>query len=138
MIDRYCNRQIGSIEFRSLFSLIEKEESAAINIIYDDIENFNFQLADDVLKISDLITEISILCSEFDEPYDTDNEMAKAEILFYSLVKKHYLKLQNLLPVSSKKNLDYEKLIFRSFNMLRSILGTEILIMFLYILWGNT
>jgi len=138
LIDRYCNRQISSIEFRSLFSLIEKEESAAINIIYDDIENFNFKLADDVLKISDLITEISILCSEFDEPYDTDDEMAKAEILFYSLVKKHYLKLQKLLSVSSKKNLDYEKLIFRSFKMLTLIIGTEILLMFLYILWGNS
>lgn len=134
LIDKYCNRQISYSEFQSLFSLTEKEQSAEINIIYDDIENFNFNLADDVLKISDLITKISLMCVYFNEPYDTKYEMEKAEILFYSLVKKHYLKLQKLLSISS----NYEKLIFRSFKMLISILGTEILIIFLYILWANT
>lgn len=139
LIKKYCNQQIDSYEFRSLFLIMQKENSAFASTIYNDLEALEtFQLASDRLKFSDLITEISILCSDFNQIYDeTEYDIAKSEIKFFSLVKKHYSKLQKLFPVSSNKNLDYEKLIFRSFKILKWIVGSEILLILLYIFIGN-
>lgn len=138
LMDKYLNHQIDSYDFRELFLIMTEEDSAAAYKIYSNLhslENFKFVFVNDSSKISNLITRISILCRDFDAiAYETRDEMAESEIEFYSSVKKHYLKLQQLF---SKNNLDYEKLIFRSFKMLTSILVSEILIIFLYIIIAN-
>ena len=135
LIEKYINQEIDSYEFRSLFSIMKKEDSASAYITCNNLQALEtFQLANDRSKFSDLITKISILCSDFDAVADeTEYDIAKSKIKFFSLVQKHYSKLQKLFSVSSNKNLHYEKLIFRSFTMLKWILGLEILIILLYI-----
>jgi hypothetical protein len=108
LIEKYINQQIDFYEFKSLFLIMTKEDSEAASIILNDLKALEtFKLDNDrlSLKISELITDISILCLDFSEPFaETEDEIAESKIKFYSLVKKHYLKLQKLFSVSSKKN----------------------------------
>ena len=128
LVDQYLRQQIDSYEFRRLFLIMHNEDSEATYIICSNLQTLEtFKLVNHLSKISDLITEISILCLDFSQTYEeTETEIAESEIKFYSLVKKHYLKLQ--------KFLSYEKLIFRSFNTLKWIIGSEISIILLYII----
>jgi hypothetical protein len=136
LMDKYFNQQIDSYEFRKLFLIMKNEDARNTYIICNDLQALeSFKLANDPSNISNLITKISMLCLDFNAiAYETKDEMAESEIQFDSSVKKHYCKLQELF---SKENLYYEKLIFRSFNMLKCIIGSEILIIFLYSIIGR-
>lgn len=139
LIKKYFHRRIDSYEFRRLFLIMQEEDSVFAYEIRSDLQKLEtFELANDLSQISDLITEISTLCSDFRAiGYETEDDIAESEIKFYSSVKKHYLKLQKLLSISSKKNLYYEELILRSFKLLKWVIGSEILIIFLYTILGN-
>ena len=139
LIDKYFNQQIDSYEFRKLFLIMTDQDSANASIIYNDLHALeNFKFANDLSKISGLLTKISMHCLDFDAiAYETEADIAKSEIQFHSLVKKDYLKLQKLLALSSKKNLGYDKLIFRSFKMLISIVGLEVMLVLAYFLVEN-
>jgi hypothetical protein len=73
---------------------MKKDDSAKATIILENFQELEvFTLAKDLEKFSDLISQISTLCLEFDEVWDgTMEPMSESE--FYSLVNNHYLQFQ--------------------------------------------
>lgn len=104
VIHEYLSRIITPYEFRSKFLQMKKDDSAKATIILKNFQELEvFTLAKDLEKFSDLISEISTLCFEFDEGWDgTMEPMSESE--FYSLVNNHYLQLQEAFPFGNFKN----------------------------------
>ena len=127
LIEKYLSRVITPREFRLKFSEMEKQDSRTADIILKDFQELEvFTLADDLKEFSDLISEISTLCFEFDEFWDgTMEPMSESE--FYSLVNNHYLQLQEAFPFGNFKNQAYEHLVDRSFKILMFTIGLNIL-----------
>lgn len=133
LIDKYLSGTLTTYDFKVSFLNMEREDSEKASIISEDFEALELlTLADDLAKFSDLIDEISTICFEYDEIFVDDGE-PMTDIEFYSLIKSRYYQLQRLFPVLSSNNLPYEKLISRSFKILMSIIGLEILLISLNI-----
>jgi hypothetical protein len=94
VIHEYLSQIITPYEFRSKFLQMKKDDSAKATIILENFQELEvFTLAKDLEKFSDLISQISTLCLEFDEVWDgTMEPMSESE--FYSLVNNHYLQFQ--------------------------------------------
>lgn len=99
LIDEYLSRVIPPYEFRSKFLQMKKEDSKKSIIILEDFKKLEvFTLAKNLEKFSDLISEISTLCFEYDEVWDgTMEPMSESE--FYSLINNYYLQLQEAFPL---------------------------------------
>ena len=99
LIDEYLSRVILPYEFRSKFLQMKKEDSKKSIIILEDFKKLEvFTLAKNLEKFSDLISEISTLCFEYDEVWDgTMEPMSESE--FYSLINNYYLQLQEAFPL---------------------------------------
>lgn len=99
LIDEYLSRVIPPYEFRSKFLQMKKEDSKKSIIIIEDFKKLEvFTLAKNLEKFSDLISEISTLCFEYDEVWDgTMEPMSESE--FYSLINNYYLQLQEAFPL---------------------------------------
>ena len=69
---------------------MEKEDSKKATIILEDFQELEvFTLANDLEKFSDLISQISTLCFEYDEVWDgTMERMSESE--FYYLVNNWF------------------------------------------------
>jgi len=94
LIDEYLSRVIPPYEFRSKFLQMKKEDSKKSTIILEDFKKLEvFTLANNLEKFSDLISEISTLCFEYNEVWDRTME-PMSESDFYSLVNNYYLQLQ--------------------------------------------
>ena len=104
LIHEYLSRVISPYEFRSKFLQMEKEDSKKATIILEDFQELEvFTLAEDLEKFSDLITQISTLCFEYDEVWDgTMERMSESE--FYYLVNNRYLQLQKAFPFENFNN----------------------------------
>lgn len=93
LIDEYLSRVISPYEFRSKFLQMKKEDSKESTIILEDFKKLEvFTLAKNLEKFSDLISEISTLCFEYDEVWDGTMELM-SESEFYSLINHYYLQL---------------------------------------------
>ena len=103
LIDKYLNRIITLDEFRSKFLEMEKEDSNKSYIILKDFKKLKvFTLAEKLKKFSNLMYQISTLCSDYYElPYETTKPMSETE--FYYLVNKHYVQLQKDFPFRNFK-----------------------------------
>ncbi len=99
LIDEYLSRVIPPYEFRSKFLQMKKEDSKKSIIILEDFKKLEvFTLAKNLEKLSDLLSEISTLCFEYDEVWDgTMEPMSESE--FYSLINNYYLQLQEAFPL---------------------------------------
>lgn len=99
LIDEYLSRVIPPYQFRSKFLQMKKEDSKKSIIILEDFKKLEvFTLAKNLEKFSDLISEISTLCFEYDEVWDgTMEPMSESE--FYSLINNYYLQLQEAFPL---------------------------------------
>ena len=128
VIHEYLSQIITPYEFRSKFLQMKKDDSAKATIILENFQELEvFTLAKDLEKFSDLISQISTLCLEFDEVWDgTMEPMSESE--FYSLVNNHYLQLQEAFPFGNFKNQAYEHLVDRSFKILIFTIGLNILL----------
>ena len=133
LIHEYLSQIITPYEFRSKFLEMQKDDSAKATIILENFQELEvFTLAKDLGKFSDLLSEISTLCLEFDELWDgTMEPMSESE--FYSLVKNEYLQLHEAFPFENFKNQTYQHLVDRSFKILRFTIGLEILLIVLNI-----
>ena len=93
LIDEYLSQVISPYEFRSKFLQMKKEDSKESTIILEDFKKLEvFTLAKNLEKFSDLISEISTLCFEYDEVWDGTMELM-SESEFYSLINHYYLQL---------------------------------------------
>ena len=93
LIDEYLSRVISPYEFRSKFLQMKKEDLKESTIILEDFKKLEvFTLAKNLEKFSDLISEISTLCFEYDEVWDGTMELM-SESEFYSLINHYYLQL---------------------------------------------
>ena len=93
LIDEYLSRVISPYEFRSKFLQMKKEDSKESTIILEDFKKLEvFTLAKNLEKFSDLISEISTLCFEYDEVWDGTMELM-SESEFYSLINHYYFQL---------------------------------------------
>ena len=130
LIEKYLKRKLSGDEFRSKFLKIETEDEKTAYILGRDFQKLEaFTLADDLEDFSNLILEISTLCSEYgDTWYESMEPMSENE--FYSLVNQHYFQLAKLFSTVSINNLPYQKIIDRSFQSLAGILGLGILLIF--------
>lgn len=138
LINKYLSGILTPYEFRSKFLKMERQDSERASTICEDFEALEiFTLADDLENFSDLKNQISTLCFEYGEIFDDGSGERMTEIEFYSLVNSRYFQLQRFFPVLSSNNLPYEKLISRSFKMLTSIIGSEIVLVLFYISMGN-
>ena len=119
---------ISPYEFRSKFLQMEREDSKKAAIILKDFQELEvFTLAEDLEKFSDLITQISTLCFEYNEVWDGSMErMSESE--FYSLVNNRYLQLQKAFPFENFNNQAYKHLVSGSFKFLMFTIGLEILL----------
>ena len=134
LIEKYLKKKLTGHDFRSKFLKMETQDLKIAYTIKQDFQKLEtLTLADDLEDFSNLITQISTLCLEYDEIWDGTMERM-SEIEFYSLVNKHYFQLAKLFSDVSTKNLPYEKLIYRSFKNLAGILGLAILL----ILYNNS
>ena len=99
LINEYLSQVISPYEFRSKFLERKKEDSKKSTIILEDFKKLEvFTLAKNLEKFSDLISEISTLCFEYDEVWDgTMEPMSESE--FYSLINNYYLQLQEAFPL---------------------------------------
>ena len=93
LIDEYLSRVISPYEFRSKFLQMKKEDLKESTIILEDFKKLEvFAIAKNLEKFSDLISEISTLCFEYDEVWDGTMELM-SESEFYSLINHYYLQL---------------------------------------------
>ena len=83
---------------------MKKYDSAKATIILENFQELEvFTLAKDLEKFSDLISQISTLCFEYDELWDgTMKRMSESG--FYYLVNNHYLQLQKAFPFENFNN----------------------------------
>ena len=98
LIYNYLSQIITPYEFRSKFLQMRKNDSAKAETILKNFQELKvFTIAKDLKKFSDLISQISTLCFEFDELWDgTMKSMSENE--FYSLVNDQYLQLHEAFP----------------------------------------
>ena len=126
IINKYFNKTLTLLEFRTQFLDMEKEDIEKGYIILGNIQELEvFYLVEDLEKFSRLIGEIIDLC----EDYYIIEPMPETE--FYVLVKKYYHQLQETFPFKNSANIEYEHLIFRSFTFLLFTIGLEILFIIL-------
>jgi hypothetical protein len=93
IINKYLNKTLTLIEFRTQFLDMEKEDIEKGYVILENIQELEvFYLVEDLEKFSRLIGEIIDLC----EDYYIIETMPKTE--FYFLVKKYYHQLQDAFP----------------------------------------
>ena len=104
LIYNYLSQIITPYEFRSKFLQMRKNDSAKAETILKNFQELKvFTIAKDLKKFSDLISQISTLCFEFDELWDgTMKPMSENE--FYSLVNDQYLQLHKAFPFENFKN----------------------------------
>lgn len=134
LIEKYLNKTLSLIEFRTQFTEMRSEDSKKACMIRQNLEELEvFYLADDLEEFSNLIGDISMLCLEYDETWDgTMKRMSESE--FYSWLNKYYFQLAELFPVVSTNNLPYENLISRSLKNLAVIIVLGSLLIFCTIL----
>jgi hypothetical protein len=93
IINKYLNKTLTLIEFRTQFLDMEKEDIEKGYVIIENIQELEvFYLVEDLEKFSRLIGEIIDLC----EDYYIIEPMPETE--FYFLVKKYYHQLQDAFP----------------------------------------
>jgi hypothetical protein len=93
IINKYLNKTLTLIEFRTQFLDMEKEDIEKGYVILENIQELEvFYLVEDLEKFSRLIGEIIDLC----EDYYIIEPMPETE--FYFLVKKYYHQLQDAFP----------------------------------------
>ena len=93
IINKYLNKTLTLIEFRTQFLDMEKEDMEKGYVILENIQELEvFYLVEDLEKFSRLIGEIIDLC----EDYYIIEPMPETE--FYFLVKKYYHQLQDAFP----------------------------------------
>jgi hypothetical protein len=93
IINKYLNKTLTLLEFRTQFLDMEKEDIEKGYVILENIQELEvFYLVEDLEKFSRLIGEIIDLC----EDYYIIETMPKTE--FYFLVKKYYHQLQDAFP----------------------------------------
>ena len=130
LIEKYLKRKLSGYEFRSKFLKMEIEDGKTAYTIARDFEKLEaFTLADDLEDFSNLIVEISTLCSEYGDIW-SESMKPMSESEFYSLVNQHYFQLAKLFSAVSTNNLPYQKLLDRSFKSLAGIIGLGILLIF--------
>lgn len=88
LIEKYLGRAITPYEFRSKFLEMEKQDSEEAFIIKQDFRKLEvLTLADDLEKFSDLISEISTLCFEYDE---LTSKMILVSLIFFLINQTIY------------------------------------------------
>jgi hypothetical protein len=93
IINKYLNKTLTLLEFRTQFLDMEKEDIEKGYVILENIQELEvFYLVEDLEKFSRLIGEIIDLC----EDYYIIEPMPETE--FYFLVKKYYHQLQDAFP----------------------------------------
>jgi hypothetical protein len=93
IINKYLNKTLTLLEFRTQFLDMEKEDIEKGYVILENIQELEvFYLVEDLEKFSRLIGEIIDLC----EDYYIIEPMSETE--FYFLVKKYYHLLQDAFP----------------------------------------
>ncbi len=93
IINKYLNKTLTLLEFRTQFLDMEKENIEKGYVILENIQELEvFYLVEDLEKFSRLIGEIIDLC----EDYYIIEPMPETE--FYFLVKKYYHQLQDAFP----------------------------------------
>jgi hypothetical protein len=93
IINKYLNKTLTLLEFRTQFLDMEKEDIEKGYVILENIQELEvFYLVEDLEKFSRLIGEIIDLC----EDYYIIETMPETE--FYFLVKKYYHQLQDAFP----------------------------------------
>ena len=123
LINKYLNKTLTLLEFRTQFLEMEKEDLDKGGVILGDIQELEvFYLVEDVEKFSRLIGGISDLC----EDYYIIETMPETD--FYFLVNNYYYQLHEAFPFKNSANIEYEHLISRSFTFLLFTIGLEILL----------
>lgn len=126
IINKYLNKTLTLLEFRTQFLDMEKEDIEKGYIILGNIQELEvFYLVEDLEKFSKLIGEIIDLC----EDYYIIEPMPETE--FYVLVNKYSQQLQENFPFKNSANIEYEHLISRSFTFLFFTIELEILLIIL-------
>jgi hypothetical protein len=93
IINKYLNKTLTLLEFRTQFLDMEKEDIEKGYVILENIQELKmFYLVENLEKFSRLIGEIIDLC----EDYYIIETMPETE--FYFLVKKYYHQLQDAFP----------------------------------------
>lgn len=94
LIEEYLNQVISPNDFRFKILEMTKEKSKETKIILGDFQKLeDFTFVEGYEKISDIILEISTLCSDFYETWDGTIE-PMPESKFYDLVNNYYRQLQ--------------------------------------------
>ena len=125
IINKYLNKILTLLEFRTQFLDMEKEDIEKGYVILGNIQELEvFYFVEDLEKFSRLIVEIIDLC----EDYYIIEPMPETK--FYFLVNKYYHQLQEAFPFKNLVNIEYEHLISHSFTFLLFI-GLEILLIIL-------
>lgn len=97
LISKYLNRFISSYRFRSKLLEMYKKDTAKLSIILNNFQKLEIVTFTDTVKVkqvSDLISQIITLSSEYNETWDgTVKVMSESE--FYDLIKNYYLQLEN-------------------------------------------
>ncbi len=133
LINKYLIGILTPYQFRSKFLKMESEHWEKVPAISENFEALEiFTLADDLENFSHLKIQIWTLCYEFAEILDDGRGKRMTEIEFYSLVNRNYFQLQRFFPLLSTSNLPYQKLVDRSFKILKWILGSEIVLVLFY------
>jgi hypothetical protein len=93
IINKYLNKTLTLLEFRTQFLDMEKEDLEKGSVILESIQELEvFYLVEDLEKFSRLIGETIGLC----EDYYIIEPMPETE--FYFFVKKYYHQLQDAFP----------------------------------------
>ena len=138
LIKNYLSGIITLYEFQSQFFKMQRQDSEQAGLILEDFQVLEeFILADNLENFSDLMVEIETLCSECYDIVDDESGKPMTERQFYSLVNTCYFQFQKIFPFISSTKLPYEKLISRSFNMLASIVVSEIMLVLAYLFIEN-
>ena len=129
LIKNYLKHVITPYNFRSQFLKMERQDSEQAGLLSKDFQALEQIILTDSLEIfSDLKIQISTLCFDYGEILDDGSGERMIESEFYASINTCYFQLQKIFPVLSCTNLPYEKLILRSFNMLISIIGLEVML----------
>lgn len=138
LIENYLTGVIVPYDFRSQFVEMERQDGNQAGLLYEDFQVLEqIVFTDDLQIFSNLRMKISTLCFEYGEIVDDGSGERMTESEFYASVNTCYFQLQKIFPVLSSINLPYEKLTQRSFNMLISIIGLEIMLVLACLLMEN-
>ena len=138
LIKNYLSGVIAPDEFRWEFFKMEDQDCEEADILSQDFEALeHIILTDNLERFCDLKVKISIFCSDYGTIVDDGNGGPMTESQFYALINACYFQLQKIFPILSSTNLPYETLIQRSFNMLASIVVSEIMLVLAYLFIEN-